>query len=347
MTLWNEVGPESDVVLTSRVRLARNYPDLPFPSRAHVDQSKEVISRTLQAFKQTGDDLRYVELVSLDDLSQRELVEHHVISYDLMRNAAQAAVLMAPDETVSIMMNEEDHLRIQSMLPGLQLESAAERAMELARQIEDSQPLAYDKRLGYLTCCPTNLGTGMRASVMVRLPALTLSGQVKGILDSVGKMGLTVRGLYGEGSEAAGSIYQISNQITLGVSEEDIVQSVRSVVLQVIEAERQSRTALSQARKLPLEDRLLRSYGILKEARLLSSKELMERLSEVWLAHDLGYLPQLSPQGLLQLMIEAQPASIQKKASQPLSDTERDEHRARWVRQQMQNTTMAKGGNEA
>lgn len=346
MTLWQEIGPEHDVVLTSRVRLARNYPDLPFPSRANIEQSKEVISRTLQAFKETGDNLRYLELVSLDELTQRQLVEHHVISFDLMRNAAQAAVLLSQDETVSIMMNEEDDLRIQALLPGLQLEAAAQKALELAKQVERAQPLSYDKRLGYLTCCPTNLGTAMRASVMVRLPGLTLSGRIKGVLDSVAKMGLTVRGLYGEGSEAIGSIYQISNQVTLGVSEEDILQSVQSVAAQVIDAERQARAALTQSRKVELEDRLLRSYGILSQARLLSSKEFMERLSDVWLAQDLGYLPNLPPQSLLQVMIEAQPASIQRQAGHNLSDGERDERRAQLVRKTLLEKTIPQGGNE-
>lgn len=188
------------------------------------------------------------------------------------------------------MMNEEDHLRIQCILPGLQLRESYKSAAQMARTVEAKHAFAFDDRLGYLTCCPTNVGTGMRASVMVRLPALTLSGQIKGILDSIGKMGLTVRGIYGEGSEALGCVYQISNQVTLGSSEEDILQAVDSVVQQIVEKEREARVAWQVQPPLNLKDRLMRSYGVLRYACQYSFQEFMKLLSDVWLAADLGWI---------------------------------------------------------
>ena len=254
------------------------------------------------------------------------LMERHLISLQLRKNDS-AAVLLSADETRSIMMNEEDHLRIQCILPGLRLRDSYKTALDMARTIESKHAFAFDDRLGYLTCCPTNVGTGMRVSVMVRLPALTMNGQIKGILDSIGKMGLTVRGIYGEGSEALGGIYQISNQVTLGSSEEDLLQAVESVVEQIVAKEREARSAWQLQEPIQVKDRLLRSYGVLRYAAQYSFQEFMKLLSDVWLASDLGWLP-IPGEKLLQALIESQPASLQARANQAMRRAERDIYRA-------------------
>ena len=333
MSLWNCRGPMDDVVITSRVRLARNYPDAPFPDHCNDEQAQSVTDRTLEAFKHIDENLRYQQLQWMDDIGRQALVERHVISPDLAKNVNHGAVLMSSDESLSIMIHEEDHLRIQSLMPGMQLKQAGERAMNVAHALEEQCAMAFDSKLGYLTCCPTNLGTGMRASVMMRLPAATLTGQVKGLLESVDKMGLTIRGLYGEGSEALASIYQISNRVTLGMSEEDIIASVQSVAEQLIDAEREIRKQLVANRHIELQDRLMRSYGVLSQAYRLDTREMMEKLSDTWLALDLGWIPELHTESLLSLLVNAQPASLQQRAGHPLNEQQRDIMRATYVRE--------------
>jgi len=333
MSLWNQRGPMDDVVITSRVRLARNYPDAPFPDHCNDEQAQIITDRTLEAFKHIEGDLRYQQLRWMDESGRKALVERHLISPDLAKNVEHGAVLMTSDDSLSVMIHEEDHLRIQSLMPGLQLRQAGERCMAVARALEESCAMAFAAMLGYLTCCPTNLGTGMRASVMMRLPAATMTGQVKTLLESVDKMGLTIRGLYGEGSEALGAIYQISNRVTLGLSEEDIITAVQLVVEQLIEAERSIRRQLVDGRKLELQDRVMRSYGIMSQAYRLTTREMMERLSDVWLAVDLGWIPELSQETLLSLLVDAQPASLQQRAGHALNEQQRDIMRAAFVRE--------------
>ncbi len=334
-TLWNKCGPQGDVVISSRTRLARNYEGYAFAPRLKESEAYDLMKMTLDAFVEGGQDFRYLEMRALSDRERGVLMERHLISPELVSNQS-AAVLLSADETRSIMMNEEDHLRIQCILPGLQLRESYKSASQMARTIEAKHAFAFDDRLGYLTCCPTNVGTGMRASVMVRLPALTLSGQIKGILDSIGKMGLTVRGIYGEGSEALGCIYQISNQVTLGSSEEDILQAVDSVVQQIVEKEREARVAWQVQPPLNLKDRLMRSYGVLRYACQYSFQEFMKLLSDVWLAADLGWIS-IPREKLLEAMIESQPSSLQARANQNMSPEERDLYRARAMQEILTN----------
>ncbi|MFR1759672.1 MAG: ATP--guanido phosphotransferase [Christensenellaceae bacterium] len=334
-TLWSKAGPQGDVVISSRTRLARNYEGYAFAPRLKESEAYDLMKMTLDAFVEGGRDFRYLEMRALSDRERGVLMERHLISPELMGNPS-AAVLLSTDETRSIMMNEEDHLRIQCILPGLQLRESYKSAAQMARTVEAKHAFAFDDRLGYLTCCPTNVGTGMRASVMVRLPALTLSGQIKGILDSIGKMGLTVRGIYGEGSEALGCVYQISNQVTLGSSEEDILQAVDSVVQQIVEKEREARVAWQVQPPLNLKDRLMRSYGVLRYACQYSFQEFMKLLSDVWLAADLGWIS-IPREKLLEAMIESQPSSLQAKANQNMSPEERDLYRARAMQEILTN----------
>ena len=329
--LWSKSGPQGDVVLSTRTRLARNYEGWNFAPTMKENDAYELMKQTLDAFVESQENFRYLEMRALSDMERSELMERHVISPELMSNAS-AAVLLSEDETRSIMMNEEDHLRIQCILPGLGVRESYKSAQQMAQTIETKYPFAFDKKLGYLTCCPTNVGTGLRISVMVRLPALTLSGQIKGILDSIGKMGLTVRGIYGEGSEALGSIYQISNQVTLGASEEDLLQAVDSVVQQIVEREREAKVAWQIQAPIELKDRLMRSCGILRYACQYSFQEFMKLLSDAWLAADLGWLS-IPREKLLEALIASQPASLQQRAKQHMNPQERDMYRAQTMQE--------------
>ncbi len=330
-TLWNKAGPQGDVVISSRTRLARNFKGYAFGPCMKEKDAFELMKMTLDAFVDDSRDFQYLEMRSLSERDRGVLMERHLISRELTQNDA-SAVLLSKDETRSVMMNEEDHLRVQCLLPGLQLRDSYRTASQMTQAIEKKHPFAFDEKLGYLTCCPTNVGTGMRVSVMVRLPALTISGQIKGILDSISKMGLTVRGLYGEGSEALGCIYQISNQVTLGSSEEDILQAVDSVVQQIVEKEREARVAWQVKPPIQLRDRLMRSFGVMMYAYQYSFQEFMKLLGDIWLAADMGWVA-LPREKLLELMLEAQPFSLQRRANQNMGPEERDLFRARTVQE--------------
>lgn len=335
MPIWMEQkGPESDVVISSRVRLARNYEDIPFPTVMGSEGATQVIQKTRDAVeieKEDGD-YQFLPLQKCSVIERQVLIEKHLASPDLIKHYRRGALLLKKDETVSIMMNEEDHLRLQCILPGFQLEEANRLVNELDDLIEVHTQYSFDEKIGYLTCCPTNAGTGMRASVMLHLPALAMTGYVGLILQTINKIGLAVRGTYGEGSEALGNMYQISNQITLGNSEEDIIRNLVSSCSQVIEKERAARTTILKNSRIELEDRLFRSYGIFTNARKMDSQEFMKLISDVRLAVDVQLLPNLDRIKLNRLMIQAQSANLQQLAGCELSPDERDIKRADLVR---------------
>jgi protein arginine kinase len=272
------------------------------------------------------------ELTALD---KRVLVEKHLISPQLAEDSAFGACLLSPNEEVSIMINEEDHIRIQCLFPGLQLNEALQVANSLDDWIEEKIDYAFDEKRGYLTSCPTNVGTGLRASVMMHLPALVLTQQMNRIVPAINQLGLVVRGIYGEGSEALGNIFQISNQMTLGKSEEDIVQDLMSVVQQLITQERSAREALVKTSNIQLEDRVFRSYGLLAHSRVMETKEAAKCLSNVRLGIDLGYITDISRSILNELMILTQPGFLQQYAGGPLKPNERDVRRASLIRERM------------
>ncbi|RKJ19482.1 ATP--guanido phosphotransferase, partial [Butyricicoccus sp. 1XD8-22] len=230
-----------------------------------------------------------LEIDDLKGLEKRVLVEKHLISPRLAEHATHGAVLLSDQEDISIMINEEDHIRIQCLFPGLQISEALERANVIDNILEERIDYAFDEKLGYLTSCPTNVGTGLRASVMVHLPALILTHQMNRIIPAINQLGLVVRGIYGEGSEALGNIFQISNQITLGKSEEDIIGDLISVVQQIVAQERAAREALVKTSSIQLENKVFRSYGILANSRIIETKEASECLSDVRLGIDTGY----------------------------------------------------------
>lgn len=330
-------GPDSDIVISSRIRIARNLRSFPFPMLATNQQSREVMEKITAVLSNKGlteiSELDTMHLANLNDLEKRVLVEKHLISPSLANESRNGAVILSKNESISIMVNEEDHLRIQVLCSGFQIKEAWDLANQLDDIFESQLDYAYDEKRGYLTSCPTNVGTGIRASVMIHLPALVLTQQINRILSAITQVGLAVRGLYGEGSEATGNLFQISNQITLGQSEEEIIDNLYSVVRQIIEHERAARVRLMEESRHRLSDRVNRSYGILSHAIIMDSKEAAQRLSDVRLGIDLGIIKQLSARVLNELMVMTQPGFLQQYAGQKLSPEERDIRRAQLIRE--------------
>lgn len=329
-------GPESDVVISTRIRLARNLQSLPFPMLSTNMQSKDVLDQIVQVLN--SDELKTVShfdlfiLDQMNELQKRVMVEKHLISPNLVNESRNGAVLISEDEAVSIMVNEEDHLRIQCLSPGFQIREAWDVANRIDDVFEAQVDYAFDEHRGFLTSCPTNVGTGIRASVMMHLPALVLTQQMNRILQAINQVGLAVRGIYGEGSEAVGNVFQVSNQITLGQSEEEIIDNLHGVAKQIIEHERAARQKLLAESKMRIADRVNRSYGILSHAAIMDSKESAQRLSDVRLGVDLGLLNGVSPHVLNELMVMTQPGFLQQYAGAKLSADDRDIRRAELIR---------------
>lgn len=327
-------APEQDVAISCRVRLARNYRDLPFSVKQTRENADEVIARAREAMEVLGgeDVYRLIRISDLEDDNRRALVEHYLISYDLLKFASRSAAMISSGETVSIMLNEEDHLRIQGLLPGIQLERAAELAFQADDALGEKHDYAFDPQWGYLTSCPTNAGTAMRASVMLHLPALSAAGQIGAMMQAVGKLGLTVRGLYGEGSEARGNLYQLSNQVTLGRSEEDVIRSLIAATEQMAGHERAVRENMEKQDMLSLQDQLLRSWGEATNARLMSVNELMKRYSDIRYAASMGYV-HAPLRGIDKLMMDLQPGSLGVREGKLIGEREGEILRARLFRE--------------
>lgn len=332
-------GPEDDIVLSTRVRLARNLGDVPFPRKA----SGEELAQVRAKIKAHGDQqscgayahLSFVDMEELTNLEKRALVEKHLISPYLVEHEKASGVLLSENEQLSIMVNEEDHIRTQVYLPGLQLSKALSEAFMIDDWLEEKSDYAFDEKRGYLTSCPTNVGTGLRASVMLHLPALALTKKLPKMIPAINQLGLVVRGIYGEGTEALGNIFQVSNQVTLGRSEEEIIENLESVVKKLIEHERELRTVLTNESEKRLEDRIFRSYGILKYCRIIESKEAAKYISDVRLGIDVGLIENVSPQILNELMVLTQPAFLQQYAKGKLTQQQRDIKRAKIIRERL------------
>ncbi|MEN6449318.1 MAG: protein arginine kinase [Thermoguttaceae bacterium] len=327
-------GPESDIVISSRVRLARNLADFPFISRTTA-QDRTRIERTLHeriAEISSGNDLLYVEMASLEKVDRQFLVERHLISREHAEGQDARAVAIDALEKFSLMVNEEDHLRIQVMQSGLDLNTAWQQVSHLDDLIEEKVTYAFDDRLGYLTACPTNVGTGMRVSVMLHLPALVITRQIDKVFRSLQKISLAVRGLYGEGSQAMGDFYQISNQVTLGLTESDLIRRVSDIVPVIIDYERQARDFLVKESHENLHDRVSRAYGILRTAQTISSEETMHLLSSVRMGVNLGLIRDLNIPTINELFIRTQPAHLQKITGGEMETTDRNIERARYLR---------------
>ena len=339
MNWLNEAGPERDVTLTSRIRLARNIADIPFPTvmlPEHARQVAEKVRNSIFDFsghqRFAGIKFAYIKMSDVPEIERQILVEKHLASQDLMEHPEVSAILLDSNEEITVMINEEDHIRMQCVLPGFQLSKAWETISYIDDLIEEQVDYAFHEEFGYLTSCPTNVGTGLRSSVMMHLPGLTMSNQMNAILQTITKIGLTARGIYGEGSEALGSIYQISNQVTLGPTEEDIINNLSIVSRQIVDKERQARKALRQAGGIQFEDSLWRACGLLMHARIMSLKEFMSLISSVRLAVSMGLIPGVALEKIDAVMTMGQPANVMKKAGGRLKGKEVDVERANIIR---------------
>lgn len=331
---YEKAGNAGDVVCSTRVRLARNLRQYPFPNKADIKEKREIEQKVRDALIAGNSALSgQFSFVPLDELSEDaavSLVERHIVSPEFISDTNGRAVLMSADESVSIMINEEDHLRIQVIREGLSLKEAAETADKLDTLLSETLDFAFDPEFGYLTQCPTNLGTGMRASVMLHLPALIEGGAMPRISSNLSKLGLTLRGSYGEGSQVAGSVYQLSNQITLGINESEAVDNLNSIALQLIEQERKARERLSG--NIVIQDKIDRAAGVLKSAKILSSGEFTELLSYIRFGLSVGLIHGITAEALNSLSVKAQPATLNALSGKALDQTQRDILRAELTR---------------
>lgn len=333
---WYQVkGNDSDTVISSRIRLARNLSGFAFGKKLTSERAEEMIGLVTKALEDK--DFIKIDMGELDDLKKQSLVEEHLISRELAATKAPAALLRRDARSLSIMLGEEDHIRLQCILPGLALRDAYRFAAEVDEQLDSTLPLAFDEKLGYLTHCPTNLGTGMRASVMLFLPALTKGGYIPSLTHQLSKLGLTVRGLYGEGSASHASIWQISNQITLGISEEDILRKLEDAVGTIIEKERALRADVSAEEAALREDKICRAEGILRYAKRLSTEEFFSLYTDLKLGVALGIITSIDDTTLNTLLINVLPATLSLHANEiPKTAFLRDAYRATFIKEALE-----------
>lgn len=318
------------VVVSSRVRLARNLSDYPFPSRMNDKQREEVIEKVKQSLEDSVYKFMFIRMEDVDELERIAMVERHLISPDFAAKAPGRALAVTEDESISIMINEEDHLRIQVIMPELSLDEAYRIADELEEKLSQKLKFAFDKKLGYLTQCPTNLGTGMRASVMMHLCALNDSRAIARIATNLSKLGFVIRGTYGEGTDVGGALFQLSNQITLGISEKSALENLMSIANQLKESELGARRNLMQS--IEYQDKVSRSLGILMTARLISHAEAMKLISYVRMGVTEEMLDSVDIETIDKLVIGIQPASLMRRVGKKLSPDERDKARAELIR---------------
>ena len=330
-------GPEREVVISSRVRLARNLGEHNFPNRAGEDELEKVCTEVEVAVGRLSmaEPFHFLPLARLSPIDRQVLVEKHLTSPAHIAEPRHRAMALRVDEGVSILVNEEDHLRIQALFPGLQLDKAWELASKVDDDLEGDLTYAFDESYGYLTCCPTNTGTGMRASIMMHLPGLVMLNRANKIFTTLSQLGLVTRGLYGEGTEALGYMFQISNQITLGRTEEELIGNLQTIIMQVIEQELQARQQLYKEMGDRLVDKVFRAYGVLTNARLLTSKEAINLILTLRLGLNLNLLPQLEYRVLGELLVLCQPGFLQKVAGEKQNTQERDAKRAALIRERL------------
>ena len=333
-------GPFANIVISSRIRLARNLAKVPFPNKAVKKSLTDVIDSVQKAMKEV-DLLKSSSLLNLqevDTLDRQFLVERHLMSHEHSLNPEGKALIVSEEEVLSIMINEEDHLRIQVMRSGLNLEETWKLIDSMDDALSKKLDFAYSRSWGYLTACPTNTGTAMRGSVMLHLPALVMTKQIGKVLSAIAKLSFASRGFYGEGTQAKGNFYQISNQVSLGHAEVDIIQNINGLIRQIIEQEEQARQALLVQNRAMLEDKIYRSFGILKNAYIMSSQETIELLSMVRLGIDLGIIKEIDRWVINELFIMIQPAHLQKLEGKKLASGARDIKRASLIRQKLGGT---------
>lgn len=332
-----KAGAGSDAVVSSRIRLARNLDDSAFPGWA----GDEEVQRLWDRLRKVIQDLRslrsaaVIGMETVDMVEKDVLIERHLISREMAGKGAGSGVILRSDERISIMVNEEDHLRIQAMSPGLDLPGLWKLVVGLDSEIESRVEYAFSSELGYLSACPTNVGTGMRASVMLHLPGLVLMNEIKPVVNGISRIGMAVRGLWGEGTEASGDMFQVSNQVTLGEDEETIIKRLERVVLETAAHEMNARRRMMQQKENILRDRAGRALGILSNAHLLNSRETLAMLSHLRLGIDMGIVKEWDKSEIDRLFILIQPGHLQKTSGRTIGPEERDYERARLVRKDL------------
>ncbi|MCL2398549.1 MAG: protein arginine kinase [Defluviitaleaceae bacterium] len=342
MAAWyQDLRTDNGPIISARVRLARNVTKYPFRTKLSEESAKDMIAEATAAIKddhtEWANQIQVIDPATYTENDKRMFLEKHIISPEFIKNDLPKGLLLQNDFNVSIMINEEDHIRIQTISPGDDINASWEMANRIDDLIEESLEFAFDKEYGYLTACPTNVGTGMRASFMIHLPMLEKTGQLKNMLPAISKFGIAVRGLYGEGSESMGGIFQISNQVTLGKSEQDIIQGVQSVAKNLIDKELWLRDKMMDKHRLDIENNIFRSYGILTYGRKATVKEAMDMLSEIRLGYALGILDLPKPyKNIYQIMMEIQPGHLlwvaEETVGKILNETEQDIMRADHLR---------------
>ncbi len=342
-------GPESDIVMSSRIRLARNLAEFPFIRRCNDFDRANIEASVRERLMSRGSfqDFTFINVAELEHLDRQLLVERQLISRELAEADGARAVAIDEQEKISLMINEEDHLRLQVMKSGLDLDTAWEQINEVDDRVEEQLNYAFHPDLGYLTACPTNVGTGMRVSVMVHLPALVIAGQIDKVFNSLQKINLTVRGLYGEGSQAMGDFYQISNQVTLGKTEASLVEHVGSIVPTVISYERKAREVLVKDGNHDLDDQVSRAYGLLQNAQQISSEETMHLLSKVRMGINLGLIGDLEIPEVNKLFIQTQPAHLQKLRGGQTDSAHRNRERASYLHRHLNRPKLGEGNAES
>lgn len=330
-------GKESDVVTSTRVRIARNFANFPFMPKCTQIDGKKIVEKMKEIIPNLGYGLKLFQLKDMDDITKMSLIEKHLISPDFALNRNDiGAILMNEEENICIMVNEEDHLRIQVLAPGLELENALNLAMEIDKKIGQNITYAYNEKYGFLTSCPTNVGTGLRISNMFHLPALTLTGNIEKVLEVVNNFGMNIRGIYGEGSNTQGNLYQVSNKQSLGITEEEILKNQKIIAEKIMEQERLARSYLGK-NEIDLADRVYRAYGILTNAQKITSEECKKLLSDVKLGVDMGIIKEIDDTQVNKLYLYTKQANLQKYVGKQLGDYERDIERAKMIKQIVEN----------
>lgn len=325
-------GKDSDVVLSTRIRLARNLSNVPFVSRFAKEEANQILEKIENITPSLGYGLKFLRLDKMDTITKLSLIEKHLISPDFAVDKEKTkAILINEEENICIMVNEEDHLRLQVISAGLELENSLNLAIEIDKKLESLVNYAFLDKYGFLTACPTNVGTGLRASVMIHLPALSLTGNIKKVLEAVNNFGMNIRGVYGEGSRSQGNIYQISNKQSLGISEEEIIKNLKAITDRIIEQERMARKILGK-NQIELEDRVYRAYGILTNCKKISSEECKNLLSDIKLGTDMGIIKELNDLKVNQLILYTKPANLQKYIGKSLENYESDIKRVDVIR---------------
>ncbi len=326
-------GKEADVVVSSRIRLARNLANFPFITKLDKNGKQKIEEAIKEITPAIGYGIKFVKIKDIDDITKMALVEKHLVSPNFVLNKENTgAMLINDEENISIMINEEDHLRIQVMTAGFDLENLMKLSIELDEKVGNICNYAYDENYGFLTACPTNVGTALRASVMVHLPGLARTGNIVKILEVINSFGMNIRGIYGEGSKQGGDMYQVSNKQALGISEGEIIKNLKLIIEKIIEQERLARKILAKD-SIELEDRVYRAYGILTNAKKISSEEARDLLSEIKLGTDLGIIKELNDLKVKKLELYTKPANLQKYVGKQIESYERDITRAQIIKE--------------